>query len=74
MDRALFIRFPLYSGWKSPGLGATTSRHHPGKVLEIHWLPFQKVLKMAGTGEISDTKSIIGLFRAVDYINRLNTT
>jgi len=33
------------------------------EVLEVHWLPLEQALDKAATGEISDSKTIVGLFR-----------
>lgn len=41
------------------------------EVFEIHWLPLEKAITMATQGEISDAKSVIGLFRAHSLL--LNT-
>ena len=38
------------------------------EVFEVHWLAFADVLYQARSGEISDAKSVVGLFRAADYI------
>ena len=40
---------------------------HPDEdeLFEIHWLPLARALSMAQNGEISDAKTIIGIFRAV---------
>ena len=40
---------------------------HPDEdeLFELHWLPLARALKMAQNGEISDAKTIIGIFRAV---------
>lgn len=40
---------------------------HPDEdeLFEIHWLPLARALAMAQNGEISDAKTIIGIFRAV---------
>jgi len=39
------------------------------EVLEVHWLPFRDVLRMAGSGELRDGKSIVGVYRAAEHIS-----
>jgi ADP-ribose pyrophosphatase len=39
------------------------------ELIEVHWIPFQKALTMASADEITDAKSLIGLFRARDKIS-----
>ena len=34
------------------------------EVLEVHWLPFDDVLRMARSGELRDGKSLVAVFRA----------
>ena len=34
------------------------------EVLEVHWLPFKDVLRMAHSGELRDGKSLVAVFRA----------
>jgi ADP-ribose pyrophosphatase len=41
---------------------ATQTEEH--ELIEVHWLPFQQALAMARDGEITDAKSVAGLFRA----------
>jgi ADP-ribose pyrophosphatase len=36
----------------------------PHEVFEIHWLPFEEAMAMAERGEITDGKTLIGLYRA----------
>ena len=36
--------------------------------IEIHWLPFENALTMAASGEITDAKTVVGLFRAKDFL------
>jgi ADP-ribose pyrophosphatase len=40
------------------------SRHEAHEVIEVHWKPFAEVVAMAASGEITDGKTIAGLFRA----------
>jgi ADP-ribose pyrophosphatase len=47
-------------------IGARNSEDH--EVFDIHWIGFEQALNWARQGEISDAKSIIGLYRAADII------
>jgi 8-oxo-dGTP pyrophosphatase MutT (NUDIX family) len=40
---------------------------HPDddELFELHWLPLARAMAMAQSGEISDAKTIVGIFRAV---------
>jgi ADP-ribose pyrophosphatase len=38
--------------------------HETHELIEIHWLPLADALAMAARGEISDAKTVAGLFRA----------
>jgi ADP-ribose pyrophosphatase len=46
------------------GLSALKVRPEAHEVFEVHWLPFEDALRMAGDGEIRDGKSLVGIFRA----------
>ena len=37
------------------------------EVFEVHWLPFTDVLRMAGSGELRDGKSLVGVYRAAAH-------
>ncbi len=41
---------------------ATNTGEH--ELIKVHWLPFEQALAMARDGEITDAKSVAGLFRA----------
>ena len=43
------------------GVSANAEAH---EVFEVHWVPFAKALAQARTGEITDAKTLAGLFRA----------
>jgi 8-oxo-dGTP pyrophosphatase MutT (NUDIX family) len=44
-------------------------RHHEEhEVLEVHWLPFSDVLRMAHSGELRDGKSLVGVYRAAEHV------
>jgi 8-oxo-dGTP pyrophosphatase MutT (NUDIX family) len=38
------------------------------EVFEVHWLPFTDVLRMAGSGELRDGKSLVGVYRAAAHM------
>jgi 8-oxo-dGTP pyrophosphatase MutT (NUDIX family) len=38
------------------------------EVFEVHWLPFTDVLRMAGSGELRDGKSLVGVYRAAAHV------
>jgi len=44
----------------APAAAAT----EPHEVIEVHWLPFAEALARAAGGDITDAKTVIGLFRA----------
>lgn len=46
------------------GLEAVPTRHEDHEVMEIHWLPFDRALEMARSGELRDGKSVVGVFRS----------
>lgn len=51
----------LYCAWDlAPG----TRAHERLEYIEVHWIPLATALKWAADGEISDAKSVVGLFRA----------
>jgi ADP-ribose pyrophosphatase len=39
------------------------------EVFEVHWLPFTDVLRMAGSGELRDGKSLVGVYRAAAHVS-----
>ena len=51
-----------------------TSLTHTGtqleehEVIEVHWKPFDEVLRMAYSGELRDGKSLVGMFRAAERL------
>ena len=46
------------------GLRAVSAQHEAHEVFEVHWFPFSEALELARTGEITDAKTLAGLFRA----------
>lgn len=54
-------------------LQVATASPEEHEVFETHWRPFSEVLNMAVNGEISDGKSLVGLFRAAQRFPDLLT-
>jgi len=52
------------------GLEAREASPERHELIEVHWRPLATALHMAATGEIVDAKTVIGLFRAADWISR----
>ena len=48
---------------------AQNSEDH--EVFDVHWIDLDKALKWAVSGEISDAKSVIGLWRAAEMLGTL---
>lgn len=46
------------------GLTAATAAPEANEVLEVHWVPFEEACKRALTGDITDSKTVMGLLRA----------
>jgi 8-oxo-dGTP pyrophosphatase MutT (NUDIX family) len=51
-------------------LSGVSAQHEAHEVFEVHWVPFTEALALAGTGEITDSKTLAGLFRAERVIGR----
>ncbi|HEY5682051.1 MAG TPA: NUDIX hydrolase [Sulfuricaulis sp.] len=51
-------------------LSGVSAQHDDHEVFEVHWFPFTKALALAVTGEITDSKTLAGLFRAEKVIDR----
>jgi ADP-ribose pyrophosphatase len=49
-------------------LSRTKLAHEEHELIEVHWVPLAKAIERAGTCDISDGKTIAGLFRASRYI------
>ena len=45
-------------------LVVTPTGHEEAEVIEIHWLPLAQALQWCSDGTISDSKTLVGLFRA----------
>jgi 8-oxo-dGTP pyrophosphatase MutT (NUDIX family) len=52
------------------GLAAARSQLEDSEVLEVHWVSFRQACDMALSGELRDTKTIIGLLRAAHWLGR----
>jgi ADP-ribose pyrophosphatase len=50
-------------------LTPTPSATEAAEVLEIHWVPLQEALQRAAAGDIVDSKTVFGLFRARYLLN-----
>lgn len=46
------------------GLSIGATAHEENEFIEVHWLPLEQAVQMAIEDEISDAKTVIGLFRA----------
>jgi 8-oxo-dGTP pyrophosphatase MutT (NUDIX family) len=44
------------------------ARPEEHEVIEVHWLPFGDVLRMADSGELRDGKSLVGVYRAAAHM------
>ena len=44
------------------------SSQHDDEYIEIHWVPFEIAYKMAVRGEVTDAKTVAGLFRANAFL------
>lgn len=49
-------------------LSAVPTRPEEHEVIEVHWLPWAKALRMAQAGEIEDAKTLAGLLRAQEFV------
>ncbi len=43
--------------------------HEQGELIEVHWLPLKTALRQCQSGEITDAKTLIGLFRAAAFLH-----
>lgn len=51
-------------------LSAQPMAHEPGELIEVHWLALDVALEQAYCAEITDAKTLIGLFRAAKKLNQ----
>lgn len=49
-------------------LEVVESQLEAGELLEAHWLPFERAMQMAHSGELRDGKSLAALLRAAAYV------
>ncbi|MFD2110504.1 NUDIX hydrolase [Thiorhodococcus fuscus] len=54
--------------WLARGLDSRPLAHEDGEVIEVHWLPLSQALDWCNDGTITDSKTLIGLYRAGAYI------
>jgi ADP-ribose pyrophosphatase len=50
--------------WMARGLTRRTHAHEHDELIEIHWLPLAQALDWCNDGEITDAKTLVGLYRA----------
>lgn len=63
------------SFWSTPGfcteklylfyateLSEVATQRDPDEVLEVHWLPLSEALQLCDRGDISDAKTLLGLY------------
>nr|MBS0021511.1 NUDIX hydrolase [Gammaproteobacteria bacterium] len=50
------------------GLTASAGETEAHEVLEVHWLAFGEAMTWAGCGTITDAKTLIGLYRAQQFL------
>jgi len=52
------------------GLHRVVAEPHPHEVIEVHWKRFDEALQMCDRGEIEDGKTLLGLLRAADKLEK----
>lgn len=50
-------------------ISPTAVMHEEEEMIEIQWLDFQEALSWAKSGQITDAKTLIGLYRAVELVD-----
>jgi 8-oxo-dGTP pyrophosphatase MutT (NUDIX family) len=50
--------------WMARGLERQPHAHEHGELIEIHWLPLAQALDWCNDGQITDAKTLVGLYRA----------
>jgi ADP-ribose pyrophosphatase len=50
--------------WMARGISHQPHTHEHGELIEIHWLPLSQALDWCNDGQITDAKTLIGLYRA----------
>jgi len=56
------------------GLTHVPAKNEIHELIEVHWLPFTEALALARTDEITDGKTVAGLFRAQQWRERYMRT
>ena len=51
------------------GLTPRAGKAEPHEVLEVHWVSFSEAVSWAGSGIIADAKTLIGLYRAQQFLS-----
>jgi len=51
------------------GLSLKVSEPEAHEVFEVHWVAFAEAMDWAGCGTITDAKTLIGLYRAQQFLN-----
>lgn len=51
-------------------LSPRETAHEHGELIEVHWVAFETALKHCQSGEITDAKTLIGLFRGAAFLGR----
>ncbi|NCA68704.1 MAG: NUDIX hydrolase [Sphingobacteriia bacterium] len=54
--------------WMARGLTRQAPAHEPDESIEIHWLPMSQALDWCTDGEITDAKTLVGLYRAGAFL------
>lgn len=49
------------------------TRHGEHELIEVHWRPFEDVLREACSGVIRDAKTVVGILRAACFVEDLRT-
>jgi len=49
-------------------LSRTPPANEEHELIEVHWVPLAQAIERASAGDIDDSKSVAGLFRASRYI------
>jgi ADP-ribose pyrophosphatase len=50
------------------GLETTKTAHEAAELIEVHWIDLRTACERASTGDISDGKTVVGLFRAREQL------
>ncbi|MBK1693861.1 NUDIX hydrolase [Chromatium weissei] len=50
--------------WLARDLTPLPTAHESGEVIEIHWIPLHQALEWCNDGTITDSKTLVGLYRA----------